>query len=62
MRGAARESTRVLLEHVERRLTAHVHELSAAEPPVDLWSTSTGLAGLLPLIEELLDRDRFPQP
>ena len=66
MRGAARESTRVLLAHLERRLAAHVHELSAAadEPPSDglLWATSADLAALIPVIEELLDRENFPRP
>jgi hypothetical protein len=66
VRGAAREPSRVLLEHLHRRLGAHVHELaSAADEPASpsdglLWATSVDLAALIPVIEELLDREIFP--
>ena len=61
MRGAGRESTCVLLEHIQRRLTAHVHELSAAADEHDLlWPTSVDLAALLPVIEELISREALP--
>ena len=64
MRGAARESTRVLLAHLARRLAVHVHELASAadEPPSDglLWATSADLAALIPVVEELIDREDFP--
>ena len=61
MRGADLEPSRVLLEHLARRLATHVRELGAVadEPPSDglLWALGADLAALGAVVEVLLDRE-----
>ena len=61
MRGAALETTPVLLEHLVRRLAAHARELGAVADDDDrLWAVAADLATLGDVVQELIDRETFP--
>jgi hypothetical protein len=66
MRAADLEPSRVLLDHLARRLTTHCHELARLTDatPSDLWALGADLAALIPVIEVLRGRlaVRTPQP
>ena len=61
MRGAALETTPVLLEHLMRRPAAHARELGAVADDDDrLWAVAAGMRDAGDVVQELIDRETFP--
>jgi hypothetical protein len=63
LRGADLESSLTLLERVAARLAGHAADLAAAsgEDVHDdmLWALSSDLSALIPLLEVLIDREKY---
>jgi hypothetical protein len=62
MRGADLEPSRVILDHLRRRIATVSREMGAAADDERLWWWSADLAELGGDVAVLIDRERFPTP